>query len=1141
MVRYCTFLLAAAVPFLLTCINADDPFTEIENAIGELNISSPSGIPTDSLYYDSTGNPITISATLFLPSLIDSGVVTLHYQNGDSETILAELFGGDDGTDNRTLDTTLAFLRGGRIVVKMKSYIRGGYSSTDNAEMYLYRTPVRLSLLSIAGVTLTPPFNDTSVTYAATVANDRPFISIIPSIDNPYVRIFINGDTVSPNEAAKPCSLKVGANGFIVKTITDDDTTAFSYTVTVTRLPGTVATLDSISLSTGALDPAFDSATLSGYSATVEYETDTLSITAYPTHPAVTVSIDSGSGEAGKYAYRIPLEVGENPLTVKVTAEDGVTRKEYRVTVTRGKSADASLASVTLSTGTLTPEFRGDTLDYRVNIAHEVDSLAVTPVTTHSAASVTINDSAIAPGGHPWNYFPNTGVEDTVTVSVIAQDGVTERTYHLFILRPPDTTADLAEIPLSKGTLTPEFHADTIRYQVSLQSADSVVTISPKCVDENANAAIDGDTVPQTITLSTGTDSIAITVTAEDGETEKTYTVLFDRARCSDAGLALLSTSAGTLIPEFDADVKDYAVTVDESVDTTVITAQPRHDGATVKINGIDSPASITLQPMAATIVTAVVIAEDGETKSTYKITVTRKGSDLASLVGIELSAGRLVPAFDGDTLAYELRVPSDSGKIRVKPSPVHSRATVTVKGTSVGTGTWSQDITAAPGNNTSFDIVVISETGKQQKTYHIVVNRAYVLTVSNDGNGTTDPAGSVDAFIGVPQAIKAEPAIGYNFIEWTTVSGTADIAAPGDTSTSVLVQSSATIEARFELKKYLLAVTSGGNGTVEGGDTVRHGIADTIAATPADGFHFSGWRVLSGKMRMEDSLVATTTAILENGDAEVQAEFSINDYQLTVTSEGHGTVSGTGPVTHGIAKTVTAIPDTGYHFVVWKVTEGTATIADTTDASTIVTLESGDATVEGVFEINKYIVTYNGNGNTGGSLPADTSYDFGATVTVSDAGDLKRTGYTFTGWNTAADGSGTSYSPSETFTMGTSPVPLYAQWSVNQYFVAHVGNGQTSGAPHDTDFYDFGESVTIVDQGSLFREGYTFTGWNTAADGSGTDHLPSTTFAMGAASIILYAQWSVNQYFVAYVGNGHTAGAPHDTDFYDFGESVTI
>ena len=77
------------------------------------------------------------------------------------------------------------------------------------------------------------------------------------------------------------------------------------------------------------------------------------------------------------------------------------------------------------------------------------------------------------------------------------------------------------------------------------------------------------------------------------------------------------------------------------------------------------------------------------------------------------------------------------------------------------------------------------------------------------------------------------------------------------------------------------------------------------------------------------------------------------------------------------------------------------------------------------------YTVAYNGNGNTDGSVPVDSAeYAPAATVTVLGIGDLVRTGYTFTGWNEAANGSGTAHAAATTFAMPTAIVTLYAQWT---------------------------------------------------------------------------------------------------------------
>jgi uncharacterized repeat protein (TIGR02543 family) len=199
------------------------------------------------------------------------------------------------------------------------------------------------------------------------------------------------------------------------------------------------------------------------------------------------------------------------------------------------------------------------------------------------------------------------------------------------------------------------------------------------------------------------------------------------------------------------------------------------------------------------------------------------------------------------------------------------------------------------------------------------------------------------------------------------------------------------------------------------------------------------------------------------------------------------------------------------------------------------------------------YTVTYSGNTNTSGTAPTDGSspYTTGTTVTVlGNSGSLVKTGYTFANWNTAADGSGTSYSPTNTFAINASTT-LYAQWTPvapTTYTVTYNGNISTSGnVPTDTSSpYIAGSTVTVLgNTGSLTKTGYTFANWNTAADGSGTSYSPSSTFPI-TSNTTLYAQWTPvapTTYTVTYNGNTNTGGsAPTDgSSPYNSGTSVTI
>ena len=214
------------------------------------------------------------------------------------------------------------------------------------------------------------------------------------------------------------------------------------------------------------------------------------------------------------------------------------------------------------------------------------------------------------------------------------------------------------------------------------------------------------------------------------------------------------------------------------------------------------------------------------------------------------------------------------------------------------------------------------------------------------------------------------------------------------------------------------------------------------------------------------------------------------------------------------------------------------------------VTFKSGVLTVNAAPPVT-YTVTYDGNGNDGGTAPVDGSspYVTGSTVTVLGAGSLTRTGYTFNNWNTASDGSGTSYAPAATFTI-TSNTTLYAQWTLIPpvtYTMTYDGNGNDGGtAPVDPNSpYISGAAVTVLGQGTLTRTGYTFNGWNTTSDGSGTSYAPATSFII-SANTILYAQWTLIPpvtYTVTYDGNGSDGGtAPVDgSSPYVTGSTVTV
>ncbi|MBN1686723.1 MAG: leucine-rich repeat protein, partial [Spirochaetales bacterium] len=94
-------------------------------------------------------------------------------------------------------------------------------------------------------------------------------------------------------------------------------------------------------------------------------------------------------------------------------------------------------------------------------------------------------------------------------------------------------------------------------------------------------------------------------------------------------------------------------------------------------------------------------------------------------------------------------------------------------------------------------------------------------------------------------------------------------------------------------------------------------------------------------------------------------------------------------------------------------------------------------------FVLPTYTVSYNGNGASGGSVPVDgNAYVQGTTVTVLGSGSLVNAGYNLAGWNTQANGLGTSYAIGATFTMGASDRTLYAIWIPN--YLTYSSSGTT-------------------------------------------------------------------------------------------------
>ena len=119
-------------------------------------------------------------------------------------------------------------------------------------------------------------------------------------------------------------------------------------------------------------------------------------------------------------------------------------------------------------------------------------------------------------------------------------------------------------------------------------------------------------------------------------------------------------------------------------------------------------------------------------------------------------------------------------------------------------------------------------------------------------------------------------------------------------------------------------------------------------------------------------------------------------------------------------------------------------------------------------------------------------------------AGDTTKAGYTFENWY-ADDACATVWDFDTPITQDTI---LYAKWTVATYTVSYAANGANSGSVPSDQTKTHGEDLTLASNtGNLARTGYTFAGWDTQADGSGTAYAEGSSCTANAG-VTLYAKW---------------------------------
>ena len=369
----------------------------------------------------------------------------------------------------------------------------------------------------------------------------------------------------------------------------------------------------------------------------------------------------------------------------------------------------------------------------------------------------------------------------------------------------------------------------------------------------------------------------------------------------------------------------------------------------------------------------------------------------------------------------------------------------------------------------------------------------------------------------------------GYTFAGWNTA---ADASGTSYTnSQSLTVAAGATLYAQWTANSNTFVFNNNtGSGTMAT-QSITSDVATALTTNSftKSGFEFAGWNTLAngtGTPYTDGQSITITAG--ETLYAQWTANLNTFAYSGN-TSNGGTTPVGGGSKSFGSTVNVAAntFTKTGYTFTGWNTAaNGSGTPYAATGSVTFL-MPDAAVTLYAQWTIISSAFAYNGNTSDGGSAPSGGGdKDYGTTITVA-ANSYTKTGHTFSGWNTAANGGGTSYAGTGliTFAMPDTAVTLYAQWTANTNTLAYNGNTNTGGStPSGGGGKNFGTTITVA-ANTFTKTGYTFTAWNTAANGSGTSYAGSgsVTFVMPDASVTLYAQWSANALVVTFNAQGGT------------------
>ncbi|MBD9544758.1 cadherin-like beta sandwich domain-containing protein [Ensifer sp. ENS04] len=642
----------------------------------------------------------------------------------------------------------------------------------------------------------------------------------------------------------------IGAVDVVVSKAAGTATLSSGYTFAP---PSSVATLSALTPSSGSLSPAFNSATPS-YTVSVPNGTSSVSLTPTVTESHATTTVNGTSVASGAASGAISLSVGNNAISVVVTAQDGTTTKTYIVTVNRAppppSATSANPASGPVAGGT-SVIVTGNNLTGATAVTF--GGIAATSFTVDSATQITAITPPRAAG---------------LVNLIVTTPGGTATLTNGFTYVAPSTVATLSNLTLSAGAISPTFASGTTSYTAAVVNAVSSLTVTPTATDANATVTVAGSAVVSgspsgAVALAVGDNTITVVGTAEDGTTTKTYTITVNRAPSPPSATSVNPASGPA------AGGTSVVISGNDFTGATAIS----FGGTAAASFTVDSATQITATTPAhaAGSVDLAVTTPGGTSTLTNAYTYIPPSND-AALSNLALSTGTLSPAFASGTLSYAASVGHAVSSLTLTPTASEAHATVTVDGLGATSGSASGSIALAVGDNTIV-VAVTAEDGTTTQNYSVVVHRA-----PPQPNATSLTPASGPAAGGTSVAISG-----------TDLAGATAVTFDGVAATSFTVDSAnqitATVPSHVAGTADVTVTTPGGTSILTDGYTY---VAPSSDAT------LSNLSLSSGTLSPGFTPVTSVySASVANSVLSLTVTPTVANAAATVTVEGNPVASG--------------------------------------------------------------------------------------------------------------------------------------------------------------------------------------------------------------------------------------------------------